>query len=263
MHHGSTQTGMTETLKGPDTSDGEARRNPLSGRQMTPVRRLVYAIATPLIRIVVALLWRSCRVQPVQGVEYVEKVVASEAASVPCFWHRDILVCLLTMRQWIDRGFKAGVVISASVDGEVPSRIASSWGAVVIRGSASRTGALAMRDMHQVMKDGTSIISAADGPVGPAYYFKSGVVLTARIGSAPLLPIGCAADRAWYLKRWDDFMIPKPFAKIAVAVGEPYSLPRGASKDELESARITMQNAVIDLVERSKLSLARKQGETN
>lgn len=249
---------MTETPKGPDTSDVEARRNPKSGRQMTPARRLAYAVATPILRLMVGLLWWSCRIQTIQGSEFVEKAVARNAACVPCYWHRDILVCLLTIRTWIDRGFKAGVIISASVDGEVPSRIAQSWGAVVIRGSASRTGALAMRDMHQVMKDGTSIISAADGPVGPAYYFKPGVVLTSRIGSAPLLPIGCAADRAWYLNRWDDFMIPKPFANIAVAVGEPYSLPKGATKDDLEAARVAMQNAVNDLVERSKLALASK-----
>ena len=182
---------------------------------------------------------------------------------MPCFWHRDILVVLLTIRTWIDRGFKAGVVISASVDGEVPARIARSWGAVVIRGSASKTGALAMRDIHAVMKAGTSIISAADGPVGPAYYFKSGVILTSRIGSAPLLPIGCAADRAWYMDRWDDFMIPKPFARVVICVGEPYTLPRGASKDDLEAARLRMQNAVNELVERSKLALAGRQGDSN
>ena len=113
-----------------------------------------------------------------------------------------------------------------------------------------------MRDMHNVMKEGTSIITAADGPVGPAYFFKSGVIMTSRIGNAPMLPIACAADRAWYLKRWDDFMIPKPFAKIAVAVGEPHSVPSGVSKEGLEAEREAMQNAVNALFELSKRHVA-------
>ena len=162
----------------------------------------------------------------------------------------------MVLRGWLRQGFKAGIIISPSVDGEVPARIARSWGAEVIRGSATRTGALAMREMHDVMKRGVSMVTAADGPVGPAYYFKSGVVLASRIGKAPLLPIGCAADKAWYLKRWDDFMIPKPFARIHVAVGSPEKVPPKASIDDMEAFRVRMQDAVTSLSERSKATLS-------
>lgn len=247
---------MTDPQKAPVSDDVEVRRNMGSGRKMTLGRKLGYAVAKPILRAVVQLLWSSYRLQPLQGQEHVDALIHSGQAHVPCYWHRDILICLMTMRGWITKGFKAGVIISASVDGEVPASIARSWGATVIRGSATRTGALAMREMHQAMKNGTSIISAADGPVGPAYYFKPGVILTSRIGAAPLLPIGCAADRAWYLKRWDDFMIPKPFSRIVVTVGEPQALPRGASKEDLEAARLAMENAVNELGDRSKAWLA-------
>lgn len=247
---------MTDPQKAPVGDDVEVRRNMGSGRKMTLGRKLTYAVGKPILRAVVRLLWATCRVQPLQGQEHVDALIQSGRAHVPCYWHRDILICLMTMRGWISQGFKAGVIISASVDGEVPASIARSWGATVIRGSATRTGALAMREMHQAMKSGTSIISAADGPVGPAYYFKPGVILTSRIGSAPLLPIGCAADRAWHLKRWDDFMIPKPFSRIMVTIGAPHALPRVASKEDLETARQAMENAVNELVDRSKAWLA-------
>ena len=227
---------------------------------MSPARAVVYALGRPVLGGLVRLLWWSYRIEAVIGADVVDRVIADERAYVPCYWHRDILVCLMTIRGWIKRGFKAGVIISASVDGEVPSKIARSWGAEVIRGSANRTGALAMRDMHQVMKKGTSIVTAADGPLGPAYYFKSGVVLTSRIGAAPMLPIGCAADRAWHLRRWDDFMIPKPFARLVVAVGEPHLVPPGTSKEGLEDEREAMQIAVNGLVEQSKTVLRQKKG---
>ncbi|MEM7501048.1 MAG: lysophospholipid acyltransferase family protein [Pseudomonadota bacterium] len=234
--------------------DVEALRNP-QGRTMTWPRRLAYAIGTPIALGLIRLLWMTYRVRTITGGGTVDQVIASQRAHVPCYWHRDILICLMTIKGWVERGFDAGIIISPSVDGEVPSTIAGSWGVKVVRGSATRTGTLAMREMHQVMKAGTSIITAADGPVGPAYFFKAGVVLTSRIGKAPMLPIACAADRAWYLKRWDDFMIPKPFARIAIAVGDPHSVPPGTSAEGLEEQRQIMQDAVNSLFERSKAAL--------
>ena len=60
-----------------------------------------------------------------------------------------------------------------------------------------------------------------DGPRGPAFELKTGTVLMARMGGAPLLPLGYAADRAWVLDTWDRFTIPRPFSKVVIAVGDP------------------------------------------
>jgi hypothetical protein len=156
------------------------------------------------------------------------------------------------MRTWIQRGFRACFLVSASVDGEVPARIARSWGAEVIRGSANQTGALVLRDMQKMMKQGIAIVTTADGPNGPRYEFKPGAVLMARIGGTPLVPLACAADRAWYLDRWDEFMIPKPFARVVYAVGEPVAVPRDAPMDRLEEYRLEMQYATNALMAESK-----------
>ena len=80
-------------------------------------------------------------------------------------------------------------------------------------------------------------------------------VLMARIGGTPLVPLACAADRAWYLNRWDDFMIPKPFARVVLAVGEPVEVPRDASMQRLEDYRLQMQYATNALMQESKLLL--------
>jgi hypothetical protein len=159
------------------------------------------------------------------------------------------------IREWIRRGFKACFLVSASVDGDVPARIARAWGAEVIRGSANQTGALVLRDMHRAMKRNVSIVTTADGPSGPKYNFKPGAVLMARITSVPIVPLACAADRAWYLKRWDDFMIPKPFARIVLAVGDPVDVPSDTPLDRIDEYRMRMQDAVNDLVEQSKQEL--------
>ena len=123
------------------------------------------------------------------------------------------------IRGWIHKGFKACFLVSSSVDGDVPARIARAWGAEVIRGSANQTGTLVLRDMRNVLQRGVSIVTTADGPMGPKHEFKAGAALMARISSVPMVPLAAAADRAWYLDRWDDFMIPKPFARVVLGVG--------------------------------------------
>jgi lysophospholipid acyltransferase (LPLAT)-like uncharacterized protein len=198
------------------------------------------------------MLWRSYRVVAIIGEEHVDALVSGGKVYAPCYWHQHTLLIINVMHDWIRRGFRAGFVVSASVDGDVPARIAKSWGAEVIRGSAQRTGALAMRDIHGVMKKGVSLVTAADGPLGPKYHFKAGTVLMARIGDAPIVPLVCAADKAWYLDRWDDFMIPKPFARVVLAVGEPHAIPKGATIEDMEAHRGQLEQAMLALMQQAK-----------
>jgi len=222
-------------------------------------RRLYYTLGMPLLRFVYFLLLSTYRVEKVIGTEVAEQIVADkERAYAPCYWHQHHVLCSNLLRQWIRRGLRACFLISASVDGEVPDRIARSWGAEVIRGSANQTGALVLRDMQQMMKRGVSIVTTADGPNGPNHEFKVGAVLMARIGAVPLVPLACAADRAWYLNRWDNFMVPKPFARVVYAIGTPLTVPADTPVDALEEFRRRMEDATNSLMEQSKEVLAQR-----
>lgn len=242
---------MSELKSTRDSTDIDAKLSPSSSRRRSVLRRAYYAIGMPLLQGVINLLFRSYRVQFVSGQDVVDDIISSKTVCAPCYWHQHLILGNLFIRQWIKRGFKAGYLISASVDGDVPARIAQSWGAEVVRGSANTTGALALREMHGLFKRGVSVVSVADGPTGPKSKFKAGVVLMARVVNAPLIPIACAADRAWYLNRWDDFMIPKPFAKVVFAVGEPVSIPHRTPVDEMESYRLQTEVALNSLCDRS------------
>jgi lysophospholipid acyltransferase (LPLAT)-like uncharacterized protein len=246
---------MTEEKAKTNFDDVESRRANVGRRRMSTGRRIYYFLGLPILRLVVRLISSTYRLEKVIGKDVAERVISDGKVYAPCYWHQHTVLCLLLMRRWVKRGFKGGFIVSPSVDGEVPARIARSWGAEVIRGSAERTGALAMRDIHKIMKNGISIITAADGPLGPKYEFKPGVVLMSRIGSAAMIPIACAADRAWHLDRWDDFMVPKPFARIVLAVGEPHPVPASSSKEDLESHRKSMHDSLMSLMEQSKEAL--------
>ena len=216
-------------------------------------RRLVYAIGMPVLRLAVWALHLTYRPQPMIGGERAERILTdSSRACLPCYWHQQNLMCGVYLRSWFERGFRACFIVSASVDGEVPARIIRRWGADVIRGSAANTGALVLRDAHEKLREGVSIVTTPDGPLGPAFEFKTGIVLMARIGNAPLVPIAGAADRAWYLGTWDRFMIPKPFARTIIAVGEPVPVPPTVSMAELEAIRASMQQRIEALIQESR-----------
>ncbi|MDH4073219.1 MAG: lysophospholipid acyltransferase family protein [Gammaproteobacteria bacterium] len=239
-----------------DSFDIKSRRSLRSRRRMSAGRRAYYALGMPVLRFIFWLVSASYRVQKIIGEEIADRIIADQkTVYAPCYWHQHHVLCSNLMRSWIRRGFRACFLVSASVDGDVPARIARSWGAEVIRGSANQTGALVLRDMQQKIKEGVAIVTTADGPNGPKYEFKPGAVLMARIGGTPLVPLACAADRAWYLNRWDDFMIPKPFARVVLAVGEPVEVPRDASMQRLEDYRLQMQYATNALMQESKLLL--------
>ena len=222
---------------------------------MTTARRIYYALSVPVLRGIIRMLSATYRIERVIGAEHIQPFLESNRLCAPCYWHQHHIVGSTLMRTWVQKGFKACFLVSASVDGEVPERIARAWGAEVIRGSANQSGALALRDMQRMMKNGYSIVTTADGPRGPKYEFKMGAILMARIAGIPIIPIACAADRAWYLNRWDNFMIPKPFSRIVLAIGAPYPIPRDAPLDGLEPHRANVQAAVMSLMSDSEAAL--------
>jgi hypothetical protein len=215
---------------------------------MSPARRIYYFLGLPVLRGLIRLLTASYRYEAIVGPENAEAFVTGKTVCAPCYWHQHHVLCSALIRRWLRRDFKACFLVSGSVDGDVPERIARAWGAEVIRGSANRSGALALRDMQGMMKRGYSIVTTADGPRGPKYEFKAGAILMARIAAVPILPIACAANRAWYLDRWDNFMIPKPFARVVIGIGEPYSVPPDVPLDEIEPHRQNVQEAVMSLM---------------
>jgi lysophospholipid acyltransferase (LPLAT)-like uncharacterized protein len=244
-----------------DRSGLESRRSSSSARRLSHTRRLGYFLGLPVLRAAIRLLWWTYRVEKVIGADTARDLVADARVCAPCYWHQHHVLCTNMIRGWIHKGFKACFLVSSSVDGDVPARIARAWGAEVIRGSANQTGTLVLRDMRNVLQRGVSIVTTADGPMGPKHEFKAGAALMARISSVPMVPLAAAADRAWYLDRWDDFMIPKPFARVVLGVGEPVSVPSSTPLERIEEYRLHMQEAIMTLMQQCSDSLGEARSQ--
>lgn len=231
------------------------RNTTRSGRRMTPLRRALYRIAVPLGYTIIRLWWRTARVVAVIGTEHLDAALARAPSLVPCYWHQHQLYCGKFLLEQRARGLTVGWLISPSVDGELGAMLVRRIGGAVIRGSSTHTGARALRDYYQALvKDAVSPIITPDGPRGPRFKFKPGALLLSQMSGRPVLPMAYAASRAWLIK-WDRFVIPKPFARIVIAIGEPCYVPRVTDAAALERLQEEMQRRLQGLFAAARAAL--------
>lgn len=164
----------------------------------------------------------------------------SAKSTIYAFWHSRLLVTSFIFR-------KTGktAVVSSSKDGRIAADVAMKWGHEIIYGSSSRGGLAALRQCVKVLRKGGSIAITPDGPRGPKEVVKPGVAQIAIMSGAPVVPISVEADRAWHLKSWDRFMIPAPFAKLTITLGEPiYPAADFSEKETLDNLVNKIQNSM-------------------
>lgn len=225
-------------------------------RQMTWKRKFSYAILRPIVKLFLSTFWWSCRVEKIIGDEHAQKLIDKGEPIIPCYWHQMHIFGSWYMRKLQKRGLKIGFLISPSVDGEIPAKIVESWGAVAIRGSSNKTGARALKDMYTtIVKDKISPVTTSDGPTGPIHVFKQGAVMLSQLTQSPMLPIAYAASSYWEVNSWDKFIIPKPFSRIVIAVGESHMIDKKLSADEMEAERLAMEKDMNQLIIDAKAAL--------
>jgi lysophospholipid acyltransferase (LPLAT)-like uncharacterized protein len=148
-------------------------------------------------------------------------------APIFCFWHENLLTgfhrfqhCNLT------------ALISSSRDGQRLSAVLQRWGYDLIRGSSSKKGYSSLRQCIRVLQEGKSIVITPDGPRGPRRTLKPGITAIAAAAGARVAPM--ALHASWYirLKSWDRFVVPLPFSRIDITIGQPVDPTAFASTDE-------------------------------
>ncbi len=147
----------------------------------------------------------------------------------------------------------SGVVIPASEsrDGEIQAGILRWFGFDVVRGSSKRKGDRALLGMVDGLRRGKTVALAVDGPRGPLYEAKQGVVYLAGKLGKPIVPVATSARRYWILEKiWDRYLLPVPFTKGVVLYGDPIMV-NGISEEELEGKRRQLEAALNGLMARA------------
>jgi len=149
-------------------------------------------------------------------------VLRARVPTLYALWHSGLLPLVST-----HRGHGVVVLVSRHQDGELITRVIERFGFRTARGSSTRGGGRGALEMLRGAGAGASLAITPDGPRGPAQVVKPGLVFLASRSGLPVRAVGVAAMPAWTLRSWDGFQVPKPFARVAIAHGDPIPVPSG------------------------------------
>ncbi len=191
------------------------------------------------------LRWRT------EGFEHFDAIRVAGHQPIMAFWHGRILPAT-----YYFRNRRIVVITSSNFDGEWIAGIIERFGFGTSRGSTSRGGARALLQMSRDLDAGKPAGFTVDGPRGPARISQPGAVWLAKASGHPVLPFHLEADRHWTLRSWDRTQIPKPFATVAISVGDPFYVPREADEAALEQYRQQLDQALVECEARTRQMLS-------
>ncbi|HEX8960838.1 MAG TPA: lysophospholipid acyltransferase family protein [Geobacteraceae bacterium] len=195
-----------------------------------------------LIYVVVRCLYASLRVRIVGG-DVPQAFHDRGVGVINVFWHARLLMIPFA---YTGKGIR--VLISSHSDGEVIANTMKYFGFGLVRGSSSKKGDRALREMVQLARDNQDLAITPDGPRGPAEVVKLGVAQLARLTGRPVVPIAFSSSRAKRFSSWDRFLLPYPFSRGVLLWGEPLFWREG---EELEAFRLRIEQALRETTARA------------
>jgi hypothetical protein len=165
-------------------------------------------------------------------------------------WHNRLAMALMVYNQHFrrrDPGRHMAAIVSASRDGGLLAHILQLFGVHPVRGSTSRRGPQALRELTTCAEQGFDLAVTPDGPRGPRYAVQDGVISMSQLTGLPILPVSCILKPRLELRSWDRFQIPLPFSLCEVRVGELMRVPRTANEEERETLRRELESTILAL----------------
>ncbi len=202
-------------------------------------RNLIRRVSGPqLARLVYGIIWLlrlTMRIE-VQGGDVLTEFARRKEGFIGIFWHGRLL-----MLPFIHPGGRIHVLIGTHRDGQLIADVIHCFGFGLVRGSSSKGGKAALRQMLRLLHNNDGVGITPDGPRGPAEEAKGGVAQVARLSGKAVVPVAFSASRMVRLSSWDRFLIPKPFSRGVFVVGEPL---RCLSDEDVEAFRKRVEAAL-------------------
>ncbi len=156
-----------------------------------------------------------------------------------CIWHNRLALSVKIYFNFRQRFASAGMagLVSASKDGALLAAIFNSMGIEPVRGSSSRRGPQALRELTTWVERGYDVCITPDGPRGPRYIVADGPIALAQLTGLPIVPASYYLNWKIQLKSWDGFQVPLPFSRCDIFAGRVLRIPQQLSDEEQEKMR--------------------------
>ena len=158
----------------------------------------------------------------VEGWQPVKEKLDQQESLVFSSWHGKSWVPAYFLR---DLGIYA--LTSLSRDGSYMTEILHKLGWKTVRGSSSRGASRSLLSLYRKLKEGASTALTPDGPTGPIYEIKPGIIFLQEKAGSMLVPMGVDARWKKNFASWDQYLLPLPFSKTALVFGKPFRFEAG------------------------------------
>ena len=177
-----------------------------------------------------------------EGMEHYETARGLSKQIIFVFWHGRLLAL-----SYSHRGRGIQVLASEHQDGDMMGRAITWLGFGHLKGSTSRGGARAIRELAPVLEGGIDVGLTVDGPRGPRGVLLQGAVELSRMTGSAVVPVSNTARPRKLFRSWDRFQLPAPFSSVKVAYWEPVLVPDKADQKERERLRLELQRRLNEL----------------
>jgi lysophospholipid acyltransferase (LPLAT)-like uncharacterized protein len=168
---------------------------------------------------------------------------------IVAFWHECVLMSMFS--RWRK---PTTAMISRSKDGEIVTSVVHRFGIDTARGSSTRGGDIALREILRDVGEGKNIAFTPDGPKGPARVVKEGLVYASKITGLPIVPFHFTARSKKRLRSWDGMIVPRPFSRAVFVYGEPAVVPRDG---DVEEWRLKIEKQMNELADEAEVEVNR------
>jgi len=186
---------------------------------MPPLQRRIHFWAAGLLGSwLVCALHRTWRVRVLDRDGVLDGIRRGQRKAVMAFWHRHLLPLVAHYRH-----YPFVVPVSEHRDGEYVAQVMERFGIYSVRGSTTRGSLKVIRGLVAQVGQGRTPALTPDGPRGPRFSVQPGFLLLARRCRLPVYAVGVWTTSAWVLPSWDAFVIPKPWASVAIVIEQALS----------------------------------------
>lgn len=167
----------------------------------------------------------------------------------PCIyllWHEYMLLPL-----GIYGHANCSMLVSKHRDAHLLCRVGQHMGIDVVRGSTTRGGLSALRELKR--RAGLqNIVITPDGPQGPRRKMAPGAIYLASRLQMPIICVGIGYDRPKRMGTWDRFALPRPFSRCRLISADPIRPPQDARREEIEAYRVQTEQTLIGLTNQAE-----------
>ena len=196
-------------------------------------------LAPPVAVIIINLIYL-CSKRDIVVDERVRDMWQCGEKMILSIWHDQLLLMAKAY------GHKAQILISPSRDGELIARTMKYMGQNAVRGSSSRGGSTAFKQMLRLAKEPYDLVITPDGPRGPRHEIKDGVIHLARLSRRAVVPMAMACSRGHRFASWDRFLLPYPFGHLVFVYGKPVYYEKGEHAEDFKQRLNEAVNAATE-----------------